>query len=200
MKKVFSNNLLNKELKSFNFVLQSNKYKNSVLFSNLALKFFSGQLPRHKKLALPSLSPSMDKGGIAQWLKKEGEHFQSGDVIAGIETDKATVDFEVNEEGYIAKILKPQGAKDIPLGDIIAITVENKEDIAAFKDYVETGAGAAQTNQAEAPKQQQTQAQPQSTQSQSSVKLPRHKKVTLPNLSPSMETVRINYFLFIIFN
>ena len=55
--------------------------------------------------------------------------------MCGIETDKATVDFEMQEEGYIAKILYPAGSKDIPLGQPLAILVEDEADIAAFKDF-----------------------------------------------------------------
>lgn len=58
-----------------------------------------------------------------------------GDILCGIETDKATVDFEMQEEGFIAKILYPAGAKDIPLGQPLAILVEDEADIAAFKDF-----------------------------------------------------------------
>ena len=62
-----------------------------------------------------------------------------GDALAGIETDKATVDFEMQEEGYVAKLLFPEGAKDVPLGTVIAILVEDKADIAAFKNYSGSG-------------------------------------------------------------
>lgn len=63
---------------------------------------------------------------------KEGDHFKPGDILAQIETDKATVDYEMQDEGYIAKLLFPEGAKDVKLGEIVAIVVENKEDIAKF--------------------------------------------------------------------
>ena len=68
-----------------------------------------------------------------------------GDILASIETDKATVDFEMQEEGYIAKLLFPEGTKDIPLGTPVAILVDNKEDVEKFKDYKteETTGGAA---------------------------------------------------------
>ena len=79
---------------------------------------FSEKLPRHKTLTLPSLSPSMDKGSIAEWYKKEGDKFIAGESIAGIETDKATVDFEMTEEGYIAKIIQPKGAKGLAIGEV----------------------------------------------------------------------------------
>ena len=68
---------------------------------------------------MPSLSPTMTHGNIVQWNKKEGDEIKSGEVIASVETDKATVDFEVNEDGYLAKILYPAGSKDINLGTVL---------------------------------------------------------------------------------
>ena len=62
-----------------------------------------------------------------------------GDVLASIETDKAVVDYAMQEEGYIAKLLFPEGAKGIELGKTVAILVENKEDIAAFENWEEGG-------------------------------------------------------------
>jgi len=63
-------------------------------------------------------------------------------VLCGIETDKAVVDFEMQEEGYVAAILYPDGAKDIELGKIVAVIVENKEDVEAFKNYTAESASA----------------------------------------------------------
>ena len=60
----------------------------------------------------------MTKGNLSSWMKEEGEAVAEGDVIAQIETDKATVDFDVSEEGFLAKILIPAGSKDIPLGQV----------------------------------------------------------------------------------
>ena len=77
----------------------------------------------------------MEKGNIKSWNKKEGDEIAPGDVLAAIETDKAVVDFEMQEEGYIAKILFEAGAKDVPLGAPVAILVDNKEDVAAFANY-----------------------------------------------------------------
>ena len=65
-----------------------------------------------------------------------------GDVLAAIETDKAVVDFEMQEEGYVAAILFPEGAKDVELGKVVAVLVEDEADVAAFKDY-QPGAAAA---------------------------------------------------------
>ncbi|CAF5021318.1 unnamed protein product, partial [Rotaria magnacalcarata] len=95
----------------------------------------SDSLPAHKRVALPALSPTMESGTIRSWAKVEGEKIAEGDILAEIETDKATLGFESSEEGYLAKILIPGGSKDVPIGKLCAIIVEKQEDIAAFKDY-----------------------------------------------------------------
>jgi pyruvate dehydrogenase E2 component (dihydrolipoamide acetyltransferase) len=93
----------------------------------------------------------MEKGNIAKWLKKEGDSIKPGDILAQIETDKATVDFEMQEEGYIAKLMYPEGAKDVKLGQVVAIIVESKDDVAKFKDYQ---AGSAAPAAPAAPKKE----------------------------------------------
>jgi pyruvate/2-oxoglutarate dehydrogenase complex dihydrolipoamide acyltransferase (E2) component len=82
-------------------------------------------------------------------LKKEGDSIKPGDILAQIETDKATVDFEMQEEGYIAKLLFAEGAKDVKLGTVVAIVVDSKDDIAKFKDY--TGGDASKAAAPAAP-------------------------------------------------
>ncbi|CAE5960192.1 unnamed protein product [Arabidopsis arenosa] len=84
---------------------------------------------------MPSLSPTMTEGNIARWLKKEGDKVAPGEVLCEVETDKATVEMECMEEGYLAKIVKAEGSKEIQVGEVIAITVEDEEDIGKFKDY-----------------------------------------------------------------
>jgi len=91
----------------------------------------------------------MEKGNLAKWLKKEGDKVKSGDVIAEIETDKATMEVEAVDEGTIAKILVPEGTQDVPVNDIIAVLAGDGEDVKA------AGAGAAAASApkaAEAPK------------------------------------------------
>lgn len=95
--------------------------------------------PTHMKVTLPALSPTMTVGTVQRWEKKVGEKLSEGDLLAEIETDKATIGFEVQEEGYLAKIMVPEGTRDVPLGVPLCIIVERESDIAAFKDYVETG-------------------------------------------------------------
>nr|XP_057943423.1 dihydrolipoyllysine-residue acetyltransferase component of pyruvate dehydrogenase complex, mitochondrial [Doryrhamphus excisus] len=95
--------------------------------------------PTHMKITLPALSPTMTMGTVQRWEKKVGEKLSEGDLLAEIETDKATIGFEVQEEGYLAKIMIAEGTRDVPLGTPLCIIVEKESDIAAFKDYVETG-------------------------------------------------------------
>merc|ERR1719183_770596 len=73
-------------------------------------------LPPHTPIAMPALSPTMTQGNIAQWNMSEGAKVNEGDIIAEIETDKATVGFDSQEEGFLAKILVPAGAQDVAVG------------------------------------------------------------------------------------
>ncbi|KAJ7997609.1 hypothetical protein DPEC_G00230790 [Dallia pectoralis] len=96
-------------------------------------------LPAHMKVCLPALSPTMTMGTVQRWEKKVGEKLSEGDLLAEIETDKATIGFEVQEEGYLAKIMVPEGTRDVPLGTPLCIIVEKESDIGSFSRYVETG-------------------------------------------------------------
>lgn len=87
-------------------------------------------------ILMPALSPTMEKGNLAKWLKKEGDKVKSGDVIAEIETDKATMEVEAVDEGTIAKILVPEGTQDVAVNDVIAVLAGDGEDVKA------AGAGA----------------------------------------------------------
>ncbi|KAG5385895.1 hypothetical protein IGI04_037365 [Brassica rapa subsp. trilocularis] len=93
----------------------------------------TSDLPPHVVLEMPALSPTMNQGNIAKWWKKEGDKIEVGDVIGEIETDKATLEFDSLEEGYLAKILVPEGSKDVAVGKPIALIVEDAESIEAIK-------------------------------------------------------------------
>jgi pyruvate dehydrogenase E2 component (dihydrolipoamide acetyltransferase) len=80
-------------------------------------------------ILMPALSPTMEKGNLAKWLKKEGDQIKSGDVIAEIETDKATMEVEAVDEGVLAKIVVPEGTADVPVNDIIAVIAGEGEDV-----------------------------------------------------------------------
>ncbi|KAK3031294.1 hypothetical protein RJ639_037306 [Escallonia herrerae] len=100
-------------------------------------KISASDLPPHIILEMPALSPTMNQGNIAKWRKKEGDKIEVGDVICDIETDKATLEFECLEEGFIAKILAPDDSKDVTVGQAIAITVEDMNDIEAVKTSID---------------------------------------------------------------
>ncbi len=84
-------------------------------------------------ILMPALSPTMEKGNLAKWLKKEGDAIKSGDVIAEIETDKATMEVEAVDEGVLAKIVVPEGSADVPVNQLIALIAEEGEDVASVK-------------------------------------------------------------------
>jgi pyruvate dehydrogenase E2 component (dihydrolipoamide acetyltransferase) len=96
-------------------------------------------------ILMPALSPTMEKGNLAKWLKKEGDKVKSGDVIAEIETDKATMEVEAVDEGTIAKILVPEGTQDVAVNDVIAVLAGDGEDVKA------AGAGTASASPKPAP-------------------------------------------------
>ena len=125
-------------------------------------RFFSS-FPDHTKVEMPNLSPTMEKGNIGQWYIKEGDKIAPGDVLCSVETDKATVDFEMQDEGYIAKILYDAGSKDIPLGTALAIMVDDEDDVAAFKDYKDEGGAAPAAPSAPAAEAAPAQAAPTPT-------------------------------------
>ncbi len=99
-------------------------------------------------ILMPALSPTMEKGNLARWLKKEGDKIKSGDVIAEIETDKATMEYEAVDEGTLAKIVVPEGTQDVAVNSVIAVLAAEGEDVKAAA----AGAKAAPAKAAEAPK------------------------------------------------
>jgi pyruvate dehydrogenase E2 component (dihydrolipoamide acetyltransferase) len=90
-------------------------------------------------ILMPALSPTMEKGNLAKWLKKEGDKVKSGDIIAEIETDKATMEVEAVDEGTIAKIVVAEGTADVPVNQVIAVLAGEGEDVKAAA----AGAGSA---------------------------------------------------------
>ncbi|KAJ1331951.1 pyruvate dehydrogenase complex dihydrolipoamide acetyltransferase [Microdochium nivale] len=102
---------------------------------------YYASFPPHQVVKMPALSPTMTAGNIGAWQKKAGDALVPGDVLVEIETDKAQMDFEFQEEGVLAKILKDAGTKDVPVGNPIAILVEEGTDIAAFESFTLADAG-----------------------------------------------------------
>src|SRR5262245_36628177 len=95
-------------------------------------------------ILMPALSPTMEKGNLAKWLKKEGEAVKAGDVIAEIETDKATMEYESIDDGVLAKIVVPAGSQDVPVNQLIAVLAQEGEDPkAAASAAAAAGKGAA---------------------------------------------------------
>ena len=78
---------------------------------------------------MPALSPTMSEGNIISWSKKEGDKVKVGDIICEIQTDKATIGFESQEDGYLAKILIPGESKGVEVGKLIGLLVEEKDEI-----------------------------------------------------------------------
>ena len=98
-------------------------------------------------IRMPALSPTMEKGNLARWFKKEGEQVKAGDVIAEIETDKATMEYEAVDDGTLAKILVPAGTADVPVNQVIAVLAGEGEDVKAAA----AGAGQGATMPKSAP-------------------------------------------------
>src|SRR5579863_2851785 len=91
-------------------------------------------------ILMPALSPTMEKGNLAKWLKKEGDTVKTGDVIAEIETDKATMEYEAVDDGVIAKIVVPEGTADVAVNQLIAVMAQEGEDVKAAAAGAGTGA------------------------------------------------------------
>jgi pyruvate dehydrogenase E2 component (dihydrolipoamide acetyltransferase) len=105
-------------------------------------------------ILMPALSPTMEKGNLAKWLKKEGDKVKSGDVIAEIETDKATMEVEAVDEGTLAKIVVPEGTQDVPVNELIAVLAGDGEDVKAAGASAGGAKPAAAPAKAEAPKEE----------------------------------------------
>jgi pyruvate dehydrogenase E1 component beta subunit len=103
------------------------------------------------QVLMPALSPTMEKGNLAKWLKKEGEPVKPGDVIAEIETDKATMEVEAIDEGTLGKILVPEGTNDVAVNTPIAMILAEGENAAALKDGAKPAAARTRPAKTERP-------------------------------------------------
>ena len=112
------------------------------------MRYFSSVI----KLEMPALSPTMSEGNIISWNKKEGDKVKVGDIICEIQTDKATIGFESQEDGYLAKILVPGESKGVEVGKLIGLLVEEKEEIKGLDVSKYTSSQAASA----APKKEAT--------------------------------------------
>ena len=102
-------------------------------------------------ILMPALSPTMEKGNLAKWLKKEGDPVKTGDVIAEIETDKATMEYEAIEDGTLAKIVVPEGTNDVLVNQLIAVLAQEGEDVKAAAAAAAKAGPAAKTPSAVEP-------------------------------------------------
>ncbi|GAB7359097.1 hypothetical protein MBLNU230_g5168t1 [Neophaeotheca triangularis] len=117
--------------------------------SALARYYASKSFPPHTVISMPALSPTMTAGNIGTWQKKPGDALAPGDVLVEIETDKAQMDFEFQEEGVLAKILKDSGEKDVGIGNPIAVMIEEGGDVSAFESFSMEDAGGEKAPPAE---------------------------------------------------
>src|SRR5688572_10442988 len=85
-------------------------------------------------ITMPALSPTMTDGTLAKWMKKEGDKVKAGEVIAEIETDKATMEVEAVDEGILGKILVPAGTEKVPVNDVIGLLLEEGESVDSLKN------------------------------------------------------------------
>lgn len=142
-------------------VLQSRNTLRHALPTTSSLARWYASYPPHTVVKMPALSPTMTAGNIGAWQKKPGDSIAPGDVLVEIETDKAQMDFEFQEEGVLAKVLKEQGEKDVAVGNPIAVLVEEGADISAFEGFSIADAGgdaAAPAEKKEEPKQDESSA------------------------------------------
>ncbi|CAE7176418.1 unnamed protein product [Rhizoctonia solani] len=102
------------------------------------------------KFLFPAMSPTMTEGGIASWKKKEGEPFSAGDILLEIETDKATMDVEAQDDGVLGKILVENGTKNVSVGTLIALLAEEGDDISNLQPPAES-----ESKSSESPKKEE---------------------------------------------
>ncbi|CAJ1957278.1 unnamed protein product [Cylindrotheca closterium] len=122
--------------RSSSLSLQHSKRVAAVRSFSRSIAVGEDDLPYHLVVGMPALSPTMETGVLAEWYVSEGSEFSAGEPLAKIETDKASMDFEAQDEGFVAKILMDAGGDDIAVGTPIMVTVEESDDIAAFANFV----------------------------------------------------------------
>ncbi|KAK6827307.1 hypothetical protein PG989_004526 [Apiospora arundinis] len=143
---------------------QALRQTSSLRLAGLSTRWYAS-FPPHTVIKMPALSPTMTAGNIGAWQKKAGDALAPGDVLVEIETDKAQMDFEFQEEGVLAKVLKDAGAKDIAVGSPIAVYVEEGTDVSAFEKFGLSDAGGDAS--ASAPKKEEKKSESSSSESSS---------------------------------
>jgi pyruvate dehydrogenase E2 component (dihydrolipoamide acetyltransferase) len=147
----------------------------------------SSNLPYHIVVGMPALSPTMESGTISKWNVGTGDSFSAGDSLAVIETDKATIDFEAQDDGVVAKILVPAGSGELNVGSPIMVTVDDAADVAAFENFSPEAGGGAPV--AAAPAAPEPAVAAPATPAED---LPYHLVVGMPALSPTMDAGTIS--------
>src|SRR5690349_14982663 len=102
---------------------------------DLNIRSTSTRTPMPIPVLMPALSPTMEKGNLAKWVKQQGDKVKSGDIIAEIETDKATMEVEATDEGTLGQILVPEGTADVAVNTPIAVILSEGEDQAALNNF-----------------------------------------------------------------
>ncbi|KAJ3505122.1 hypothetical protein NLJ89_g7578 [Agrocybe chaxingu] len=102
-------------------------------YGQVKRRWMHGSLKR-QAIMMPAMSPLMTEGTIARWMKKEGEAFQEGDVLLQIETDFYTVDVEAHTPGILGKILTPDGTKNVPIEQVIALVARDTSELALLQN------------------------------------------------------------------
>lgn len=102
------------------------------------------------KILMPALSPTMEHGNLAKWIKKEGDTVSAGEVIAEIETDKATMEVEAVDEGVLGKIVVQEGAQEVAVNSLIAVLLEEGEDVSSIDEFIAKNSAAAPVAKPEA--------------------------------------------------
>ncbi|PVU93434.1 hypothetical protein BB561_003285 [Smittium simulii] len=128
--------------------------------------YSSSSYPEHIVVNMPALSPTMEMGNVGTWKKQIGDKLEPGDVLVEIETDKAQMDFEFQDYGYLAKILVDSGSKDVKIESPIAIVVDEESKVAAFANYTtpEASAPASTPEVSAAPSASEASLTPQSSE------------------------------------
>jgi pyruvate dehydrogenase E1 component beta subunit len=139
------------------------------------------------EVLMPALSPTMEKGNLAKWVKHEGDKVKSGDVIAEIETDKATMEVEAVDEGTLGKILVPEGTEDVAVNTPIAVILADGEDASAVK----AAAPAAKQQKASPAPAATTQAPSSPPPSPTIVELPSAQPLLEPDVPAGTEMITI---------
>eukprot|EP00274_Cyanoptyche_gloeocystis_P006517 CAMPEP_0196665202 /NCGR_PEP_ID=MMETSP1086-20130531/59982_1 /TAXON_ID=77921 /ORGANISM="Cyanoptyche gloeocystis , Strain SAG4.97" /LENGTH=138 /DNA_ID=CAMNT_0042001833 /DNA_START=420 /DNA_END=833 /DNA_ORIENTATION=+ len=124
----------------------------------------------------------MTQGNLASWKKKEGDTIRPGEVLAEIETDKATLDFEATDDGFLAKILVAPGTQNVQVNTALAIVVEDAADIGKFANYQPGTSDSASS----APQHSAAPSSPTSAAASSAAPSVAHKVLPMPALSPTM--------------